>query len=101
MKIALKCLAAITSLLIGLSVSAQTQEQYHYKPKDQALYDTIVHMDSVYFTAYNTCDMTTQADIYADDLEFYHDANGLSTNKQALLKAPQRKYLRQGLSSIG
>jgi ketosteroid isomerase-like protein len=82
-----KGLALSASLLTTLFASAQSHEQYTYKPKDLALYDTIVHMDSVYFTAYNTCDMATQADIYADDLEFYHDANGLSTNKQALLKA--------------
>ncbi|MBS1531498.1 MAG: nuclear transport factor 2 family protein [Bacteroidetes bacterium] len=44
-------------------------------------------MDSVYFNAYNTCDMDTQAAIYADSIEFYHDKGGLMTSKQALLKA--------------
>ncbi len=87
MKKHLKGLALSACLLTTVYASAQSQEQYKYKPKDQALYDTIVHMDSVYFTAYNTCDMATQADIYADDLEFYHDANGLLTDKKALLKA--------------
>jgi len=44
-------------------------------------------MYSVYFNAYNSCDMATQAAIYSDSLEFYHDANGLSTSKPAMLKA--------------
>ncbi|TSD64178.1 nuclear transport factor 2 family protein [Inquilinus sp. KBS0705] len=44
-------------------------------------------MDSVYFNAYNTCDMATQAAIYADSLEFYHDRGGLSTSKKDLLEA--------------
>jgi hypothetical protein len=53
----------------------------------QALYDTILRMDSIYFHAYNTCDMATQAAIYADSIEFYHDKGGLETNKQRLLEA--------------
>ena len=36
------------------------------------LYRTIVKLDSTFFHAYNTCDMTTQADLYADKLEFFH-----------------------------
>ncbi len=44
-------------------------------------------MDSVYFTAYNNCDMATQAAIYSDSLEFYHDRSGLATSKQTILTA--------------
>lgn len=51
------------------------------------LYSTIVKMDSIYFTAYNNCDMETQAGLYAEDLEFYHDKGGLSTSKQGILKS--------------
>lgn len=51
------------------------------------LYSTIVEMDSIYFTAYNNCDMATQAELYAEDLEFYHDKGGLSTSKEDILKS--------------
>ncbi|AUC86671.1 DUF4440 domain-containing protein [Polaribacter sp. ALD11] len=44
-------------------------------------------MDSIYFTAYNTCDLKTQASLYDDDLEFFHDKGGLSTDKKELLKS--------------
>ncbi|MBL7471423.1 nuclear transport factor 2 family protein [Robertkochia sp. 1368] len=44
-------------------------------------------MDSLYFKAYNECDMDTQADFYHEDIEFYHDSGGLVTDKQALLKS--------------
>ena len=44
-------------------------------------------MDSVYFNAYNTCDMDKQAAIYADSIEFYHDKGGLMTSKKDLLDA--------------
>jgi ketosteroid isomerase-like protein len=83
-------LAVLASWLISLipaEVRAQSQDAYTYKPESQALYDTIVHMDSVYFNAYNNCDMTAQAAIYSDSIEFYHDKGGLQTNKQAILDA--------------
>jgi hypothetical protein len=75
--------------IVGMAVSASGQNKaaYTYKPESQELYNTIAHMDSVYFNAYNTCDMDKQAAIYADSIEFYHDKGGLQTSKQALLDA--------------
>ncbi len=70
-----------------VTVSAQTQDAYIYKPESQELYNTIVQMDSVYFNAYNTCDMDKQAAIFADSIEFYHDGSGLETSKKKLLAA--------------
>ena len=75
------------TILIPAVAPAQSRDAYTYKPESQALYDTIVHMDSVYFDAYNKCDMATQTALYADSIEFYHDKGGLETNKQALLDA--------------
>jgi hypothetical protein len=80
-------LPALLTILLPALVSAQNQDVYTYKIPSQALYDTIVHMDSVYFNAYNHCDMATQAALYADSVEFYHDRGGLETNKQKLLDA--------------
>ena len=77
----------LISLFTSLTAFAQSQDTYVYKPKSQELYNTIVHMDSVYFNAYNTCDMDKQAAIYADSIEFYHDGGGLETSKTALLAA--------------
>ena len=71
----------------SFSSDAQTKDSYDYKPQSQELYNAIVHMDSVYFNAYNTCDMATQASIYADSIEFYHDKGGLMASKKDLLDA--------------
>lgn len=76
-----------TSLITLTAAHAQAQNK---NPRTEELYKTIVHMDSVYFNAYNSCDMATQAAIYADSLEFYHDSNGLLTDKKALLDAIKR-----------
>lgn len=86
----LKLSAFFTLLMItviAFTASAQSKEIPPYKPQSQELYNTIVHMDSVYFNAYNTCDMATQAAIYSDSIEFYHDKGGLMTSKKDLLAA--------------
>lgn len=58
-----------------------------YEPVDRKLYDTIVFLDSIFFNAYNTCDMELQSLFYADNIEFFHDQGGLSTSKQDILSA--------------
>lgn len=57
---------------------------------DKDLFREIAAQDSLYFTAYNTCDMATQRRMYADDIEFYHDRGGLQTSKQALLESIEK-----------
>ena len=85
--ILLKISALVIALFALATAKAQSQDGYVYKPESLELYNTIVHMDSVYFNAYNTCDMDKQAAIYADSIEFYHDGSGLETSKKTLLAA--------------
>ena len=80
-------LTFLITTVISATASAQSNEIPPYKPQSQELYNTIVHMDSVYFNAYNTCDMATQAAVYSDSIEFYHDKGGLMTSKKDLLAA--------------
>ncbi len=75
------------------STKTNTSKQaYSYKPDDQALYDTIVHLDSLFFHAYNTCDvnLATYSDFYADDLEFYHDQGGFSNSKEETVESTKK-----------
>lgn len=58
-----------------------------YKPVDTVLFDAIISMDKQFFDAYNNCDLAKQAEIYADDIEFFHDQGGLTTSKQDLIDA--------------
>ncbi|WP_281540602.1 nuclear transport factor 2 family protein [Maribacter aestuarii] len=51
------------------------------------LFQTIKKLDSTYFTAYNECDMAKQEKMYDEDIEFYHDMGGLSTDKKELLES--------------
>jgi len=77
-------------LLMACTASKKRMTNYQYIPDSQSLYDTIVKWDSIYFTAYNTCDLNTQRNIFSDSLEFYHDKGGLSTSKKDLMEALQK-----------
>lgn len=83
----LKILLAIAVFFYSLMTSAQVEEIPKYKALNIDLYTDIVKMDSIYFAAYNTCDIKTQAAIYADEIEFFHDKGGLLTDKKELLKS--------------
>ena len=68
-------------LLIGL-IKAQSQSK--------ELYETVTKLDSIFFKAYNECDIATQAQFYSDSIEFYHDKGGLSTSKSDILEATKK-----------
>lgn len=66
-------------LLLCISLCQLTFAQKStYVPKDKALYDTIAHMDSVMFNAFNTRDMSVLEKVFAEDVEFYNDGGGVS-----------------------
>ena len=58
--------------------------------RDSELYQTILELDSTYFTAYNACDLKTQSDLMDEDLEFYHDQGGLNTSKQDIINSIEK-----------
>lgn len=64
----------------------------NYKPDNQKLYDTIVHLDSAFFGAYNTCEVNLDkyGAFFSDNIEFYHDQGGLMTSKQGIIDATKR-----------
>ncbi|HQR93451.1 MAG: hypothetical protein B7Y15_13350 [Bacteroidetes bacterium 24-39-8] len=61
----------------------------NYIPDDPALYKTIVAMDSIFFDAYNNCNLKLEkyASMYADNIEFYHDRGGLSSVKKDIVES--------------
>lgn len=73
-----------------LKIEAQSTEIPAYKIIDTKIYNEIVKMDSIFFNAYNTCDIKKQAKIYNEKLEFFHDKTGVSTSKLEILKATEK-----------
>lgn len=84
-------------LIVAISISSCSSKKaktslYNYTPDNPELYKTIVAMDSVFFGAYNACNLDKQAEIYSDKIEFYHDKGGLMTIKQEILDGT-KKYV--------
>jgi len=78
----LRKLVTIMSFLFLINSSeAQSTDKSVIKTD---LYDTIYLMDSVFFKAFNTCDTTMSKSLFTEDLEFYHDAGGLTNYDQNL-----------------
>jgi len=89
--------ALITCLLLtailaspGLMAQNNAQAPKPYVPDSPELYNTISRMDSLFFHAYNTCDMAAQEAFYSDSIEFYHDRGGLMTSKKDILEATKK-----------
>lgn len=80
----------LIQILISCNIQTEKKVTTGYVPDSKALYDTIVHMDSVLFGAYNVCDLPTMADCFSEDIEFYHDQGGLMTNKDSIMDATKR-----------
>ena len=78
-------LVFFTSCITSKNNSKQTT--IAYKPDNKELYNSIARMDSIFWNAYNTCDMEMQSSIYSDSIEFYHDQGGLISSKQLILEA--------------
>jgi len=72
---------------MGVSAIPITELEYYSLESDQELYDKIMELDDIFFTAYNTCDLEKQSELISEDLEFYHDQGGLSTSKKEILTA--------------
>lgn len=67
-------------LLLPLIGVAQVSE-------DSTLYKEILEADYNLFKSYNDCDLETHATFISEDLEFYHDKGGLSTDKSQYMTA--------------
>jgi hypothetical protein len=53
--------------------------------KGGALYDVVLAQDQQLFAAFNTCDLKTLDAMVADDLQFFHDHDGLSVGRAAFV----------------
>ncbi len=84
--------AALFGLMIlGVTAFKPSQEKSGKRSlSDTMLFDEIVKQDSLFFNAYNQCDLETQAKMIADNVEFYHDQGGLSTSKKEILEMTKK-----------
>lgn len=77
-------LVVIAITISGTFLTKNTFAQNTQKHFDQQLYNTILHMDSVCFDAFNAYDMEKLKKVFADNVEFYHDLGGLTYYDQTM-----------------
>jgi len=77
-------LASLLVMVSGFTVNETNASD------ENELHKFISELDSIFFTAYNTCDLDTQANLISEDLEFYHDKGGLSTSKKEMMEAVEK-----------
>ncbi len=70
---------ALTTLLTGFSLICFSQQT-------DVLYDEIMQMDSLYFSAQNACDLEKYASFLSEDFEFFHDKGGFTASKDDEMK---------------
>lgn len=90
----------LTSLIILFVFSSITAQESH----DSKLYKQLKSRDSLLFDlGFNKCKIEAFERFISEDLEFYHDQGGLSTNKEDFLNAvrnnicanPDKKPIRK------
>ena len=67
-------------ILLAFTVNAQTNNQ----PSEAEAVNAIYHNDSLFWQAYNKCDVKTMMTFLTDDVEFYHDKGGPTFTKAKL-----------------
>jgi Domain of unknown function (DUF4440) len=53
-------------------------------------YNNIVYLDSLFFDAYNHCNIAVMDSLMSEDLEFYHDKGGFSNSKKETMDAVRK-----------
>lgn len=76
-------------LLIALLITGKhATGQVAGMPTDPALIaKSIREADSIFWIAYNACDVEKMASMFTDDLEFYHDKGGMTTSRTDFVKS--------------
>ncbi|RQO74077.1 DUF4440 domain-containing protein [Pedobacter sp. KBW06] len=85
-----------SSLVFSSGLKAQGKA---YVVKDEKLYRAIVHMDSVCFDAFNTQDLKTLSNVFAENVEFYNDG-GKVTNYQQTMESFKKMFASNSASPL-
>jgi hypothetical protein len=76
-----------------------------YGQNTATLSKTVLQNDSLFWEAYNACDIATMEIFFTEDVEFYHDRSGLTTSKKKFFESiraglcgnPDRHLRREAL----
>jgi len=76
-----KFTTALLLVLTAFSLQAQNKDE---------ITNTVLKLDSTFWTAYNTCNITVMANFFTTDVEFYHDKGGITKGIDALMNVSKK-----------
>jgi hypothetical protein len=83
--------ALILSLLISfLCIRELKAQSGGQEAETRQLQDSIFHYDSLFWKAYNSCDLDKMDRFFSEDLEFYHDKGGLTLGRENLRESVEK-----------
>ena len=91
---------AVLTLSALLVPCARANAQSGDETKSRELSTQLAAADSSLFAAFNACDTVKFASYFTDGVEFYHDKNGLSTSREALVGAIGKRCREQSAGTI-
>jgi hypothetical protein len=83
----MKSVLLTVTLLLSITII-----RHAYAQQNVQLSQTILSLDSVFWQAYNQCDVDKMETFFTSDVEFYHDKGGLTVTADSLFKS-----IRKGL----
>ena len=84
MKLILVVMVGLAATGLSGEVASEAESQSDARPASQGLYDEIKHMDAALSDAFNAHDISKLKALFADDLEFYQDDEGLVRYEQTV-----------------
>lgn len=80
-------LVLFAALFINVAAQQQPATPPYQRNVSLELYNAITRADSLFFSAYNNCNLALIDSMFSEDIEFYHDKGGLSTSKKQIMDA--------------
>ena len=84
------CTLIIVTAIKPVKTLAQTAMPKYEMSVSKEFYNNIVYLDSLFFDAYNRCNIPVMDSLMSEDLEFYHDQGGFSNSKKQSMDAVQK-----------
>ncbi len=90
-----KICSAIISTIFFVCVYSMPGKSQATMPKyemnvSKEFYNNIVYLDSLFFDAYNRCNIVVMDSLISENLEFYHDKGGFSNSKKETIEAVKK-----------
>src|SRR3954451_12244837 len=82
----LTCAALLVCVLVAAAPGAYAQESGSH----DRLLQTVARLDTALFDAFNACDLKAFGSLVAENLEFFHDNDGLSVGRQAFVDSVRK-----------